>query len=512
MASTKVQSPMVYGTEKIPGSRHFFGNAYAPAVKSSFLVNTETIPPTSTLPFILFLLCTHNSLRNFVCFGICFIASISRMLISTFRNILSSSSSESGLFAETARVGNGNGTVFFCCNTCESALGLESASADLGNCCDVGCDNAFPLLNVIALAFPFGFGMVCEGPPEMVNCLELAFSIVVVAGMLVSDIVESVVDNLLVVEIDVINEFCIETARVDSKIQPHMLPFSILESPRNSYYPKYHASNNSKFRVSVTITLMSVKYNSRIAIKLKPLLEHLKHAYLGDNQQFPIIIANNLHRDQEEKLLEVLKKHKKAIGWMLADLPGINPSICMHKILLEEDAQPIHIELVDQYKTTFTCPFGTFAYARMSFGLCDALSTFQRCMINIFWDLLKDCMEIFMDDFMVYAESFEACLNNLSKVLRRCIDSNLVLNIEKCHFMVTKGIVLGHLISAKGIEVDKAKIDVISSLPNLASVQEVPYSSSQSRSALGMLMAIAIGLSATILRNYAIATSSVGRD
>ncbi|RDX92718.1 hypothetical protein CR513_25108, partial [Mucuna pruriens] len=78
----------------------------------------------------------------------------------------------------------------------------------------------------------------------------------------------------------------------------------------------------------------------RQATKLKPLPEHLKYAYLGDNQQFPIIIANNLHRDQEEKLLEVLKKHKKAIGWMLVDLPGINPSICMHKILLEEDARP----------------------------------------------------------------------------------------------------------------------------------------------------------------------------
>ncbi|RDX96342.1 Retrovirus-related Pol polyprotein from transposon opus, partial [Mucuna pruriens] len=94
-------------------------------------------------------------------------------------------------------------------------------------------------------------------------------------------------------------------------------------------------------------------------------------------------------------------------------------------------------------------------------------------MISNFLDLLEDCMEVFMDDFIVYAESFEACLDNLSRVLRRCIESNLVLNFEKCHFMVTKGIVLGHLVLGRGIEIDKAKIDVISCLSNPASVREV---------------------------------------
>ncbi|RDX69640.1 Retrovirus-related Pol polyprotein from transposon 17.6, partial [Mucuna pruriens] len=115
----------------------------------------------------------------------------------------------------------------------------------------------------------------------------------------------------------------------------------------------------------------------------------------------------------------------------------------------------------DQHKTTFTCPFDTFAYNRMPFGLCNAPSTFQRCMTNIFSDLLQDCMEVFMDDFRVYANSFDACLENLSEVLRRYIDTNLVLNFEKCHFMVTEGIVLGHLVSNRGIEVDKSKIDII---------------------------------------------------
>ncbi|RDY05883.1 Retrovirus-related Pol polyprotein from transposon 17.6, partial [Mucuna pruriens] len=270
-------------------------------------------------------------------------------------------------------------------------------------------------------------------------------------------------------------------------------------------------------------------------IELKPLSSHLKYAYLDTEQQF-----------LEDKLLHVLRRHKKAIEWKLSDLPGINPSICMHRILMEEEARLIRLNLTildvakkevtkllvakiiypisdnqwvssmqvvpkksrmtvmknqynelashkdhfpfpfidqvleklihiapeDQHKTTFTCQFGTFAYTRMPFGLCNVPITFQRYMTSIFSDLLQDCMEVFMDDFRVYADSFDACLENLSKMLTRCIDTNLVLNFEKCHFMVIEGIVLGHLVSNKGIEVDKLKIDIIISLPNPASVLE----------------------------------------
>ncbi|RDY12056.1 putative mitochondrial protein, partial [Mucuna pruriens] len=87
-------------------------------------------------------------------------------------------------------------------------------------------------------------------------------------------------------------------------------------------------------------------------------------------------------------------------------------------------------------------------------------------MLSIFSNLLDDCMKVFMDDFTVYADTFDACLGNLARVLKRCIETDLVLNFEKCHFMVAEGIVLGHLLSSRGIEVDKAKIDIISSLPN----------------------------------------------
>ncbi|RDX70536.1 hypothetical protein CR513_50214, partial [Mucuna pruriens] len=239
-------------------------------------------------------------------------------------------------------------------------------------------------------------------------------------------------------------------------------------------------------------------------MELKPLPSHLKYAFLDSEQQLPVIIASNLLPEQEEKLLKVLRQHKKAIGWKLSDLPGINPSICMHRILMEEDIKPIrqqqrrlnptildvvkkevtkllaagiiypisdsqwvslvqvvpkksrmtvmknqqdelvpmriqnswrvcidyrrlnqatrkdhfplpfidqmlekiagkshycfldgfsgymqiHIAPEDQHKTTFTCPFGTFVYTCMPFGLCNAPSTFQRCTMSIFSDLL----------------------------------------------------------------------------------------------------------------------------
>ncbi|KAK8609005.1 hypothetical protein V6N13_025312 [Hibiscus sabdariffa] len=125
----------------------------------------------------------------------------------------------------------------------------------------------------------------------------------------------------------------------------------------------------------------------------------------------------------------------------------------------------ISIAPEDQSKTTFTCPYGTFAFRRMPFGLCNAPATFQRCMTAIFSDMNEDYLEIFMDDFSTFGDDFDSCLNNLEKVLTRCEESHLVLNWEKCHFMVDEGIVLGHKISARGIEVDRAKIDVISKLP-----------------------------------------------
>ena len=106
----------------------------------------------------------------------------------------------------------------------------------------------------------------------------------------------------------------------------------------------------------------------------------------------------------------------------------------------------IEIAAEDQGKTTFTCPFGTYAYRRMLFGLCNAPTTFQRCMLSIFSNLVERIMEVYMDDITVYGENFEECLVNLETILHRCIEKNLVFNWEIGHFMVSQGIVLGHII------------------------------------------------------------------
>jgi len=110
----------------------------------------------------------------------------------------------------------------------------------------------------------------------------------------------------------------------------------------------------------------------------------------------------------------------------------------------------ITVDPQDQEKIAFTCPFGIFAYRKMPFGLCNVPATFQRCMLAIFTNLIENCIEVFMDDFSVFGSTFDACLENLNLVLRRCMETNLVLNWEKCHFMVTEGIVLGNKISKRG--------------------------------------------------------------
>ena len=324
-------------------------------------------------------------------------------------------------------------------------------------------------------------------------------------------------------------------------------------------------------------------------LELKPLPSHLKYVFLGVEKTFPVIISSSLESEEENKLLKILRTHKTAIGWTIADIKGINPLIYTHRIHLEEDVKPsrqpqrrlnpimkevvkkevlklldvgviypiadnkwvsptqvvpkksrvtmvanenneliptrvtsgwrvcidyrklnagtrkdhfplpfvdqmlervaghefyyfldgysgynqIEIALEDQEKTMFTCSFGTFAFRKMPFGLCNAPGTFQRCMMGIFSDMIEIILEIFMDDFSVFGDSFEGCLENLRKVLERCQEKNLVLNWEKCHFMVTQGIVLGHIVSKKGIEVDKAKVELISNLLTPKCVRDI---------------------------------------
>ncbi|GJR66946.1 reverse transcriptase domain-containing protein [Tanacetum coccineum] len=231
-------------------------------------------------------------------------------------------------------------------------------------------------------------------------------------------------------------------------------------------------------------------------VELKELPPHLEYAFLEGENKLPVIIAKDLKDEEKAALLKVLKSHKRAIAWKLSDIKGVSPEFCTHKILMEEDYEPqcksqkrgetntycfldvsgyfqIPIDPKDQEKTTFTCPYGTFAYRRMPFGLCNAPGTFQRCMMAIFHDMIEKTMEVFMDDFSVFGDSFSTCLTHLEKMLKRCEDTNLSLNWEKSHFMVKEGIVLGHKISKSGLEVDRAKVEVIAKLPHPTSVKGV---------------------------------------
>ena len=106
----------------------------------------------------------------------------------------------------------------------------------------------------------------------------------------------------------------------------------------------------------------------------------------------------------------------------------------------------------------FTCPFGTFDFRGMPFGLCNALATFQRCMTTIFSDFLGDSLEVFMDDFSIFGDDLDNCLAHLTKILEVCIRKRLVLSWEKSYFMVREGVVLRHLISSKGLEVDNTNL------------------------------------------------------
>nr|GEW98486.1 reverse transcriptase domain-containing protein [Tanacetum cinerariifolium] len=225
-------------------------------------------------------------------------------------------------------------------------------------------------------------------------------------------------------------------------------------------------------------------------------------AYLKDETISPKIDHADCDSEGDICLIE-----KLAIAWKITDIKGIDPRFYTHKILMEKDYKPtvqsqrrvnpkIHevikkevIKLVDadgfsgyfqiainppdQEKTTFTCPYGTFAYRRMPFGLCNAPGTFQRCMMAIFHDMIEKKMEVFMDDFSVFGDSFSACLSHLDTMLQRCEDTNLVLNWEKCHFMVKEGIVFSHKISKNRLEVDRSKVDVIAKLPYPTTVKGV---------------------------------------
>nr|GEZ90262.1 DNA-directed DNA polymerase [Tanacetum cinerariifolium] len=248
-----------------------------------------------------------------------------------------------------------------------------------------------------------------------------------------------------------------------------------------------------------------------LVIELKALPLHLEYAFLEGDNKLPVIIAKDLSVEEKAALITVLKPHKQAIAWKLSDIKGINPEFCSHKILLEEDftlavqhQRRVNLKIHDPCtlctekggftiveneeneliptrlvtgwrvcidyrklneatrKDHFPLPFMDQMLERLAGNeyYC-ILDGFSRYMLAIFHDMVEKTMEVFMDDFSVFGNSFENCLSRLDKMLQRCEDTNLSLNWEKSHFMVKEGIVLGHKISKNRIEKKLTKAPIL---------------------------------------------------
>ncbi|RVW76381.1 Retrovirus-related Pol polyprotein from transposon 17.6 [Vitis vinifera] len=244
-----------------------------------------------------------------------------------------------------------------------------------------------------------------------------------------------------------------------------------------------------------------------LKLVLKPLPVDLKYAYLQEDEECPVVVSSTLTSDQEDSLLGVSENAKKPLGWTISDLKGLAlwyaPTISTWRKMQTSEAAPEEVESSHARDSLWVSPTQVVPKKsgitviqnekgeevstrptsgwrvcidyrrRMPFGLCNAPATFQRCMLSIFSDMVERIMEVFMDDITVYGDSYEDCLLHLEVVLQRCIEKDLVLNWEKCHFMVQQGIVLGHIISKNGIEVDKAKVELIVKLPPPTNVKGI---------------------------------------
>nr|GEW60603.1 reverse transcriptase domain-containing protein [Tanacetum cinerariifolium] len=185
--------------------------------------------------------------------------------------------------------------------------------------------------------------------------------------------------------------------------------------------------------------------------------------YLLDDKKPVILKQRRLNPNMQEVVKkEIIKLLDTGIIYPIADSPWVSPIHCVPKkggttVVTNENDElvpkrtvtgyfQIPIDPTDQEKTTFTCPFSTYAYRRMPFGLCNTPATFQRYMLEIFLDMIEESVKLFMDDF---------------------------LSFKKCHFMVKEGIVLGHKVSSIGLEVDKAKINVFSKLSPPANIKDI---------------------------------------
>nr|GEU37589.1 reverse transcriptase domain-containing protein [Tanacetum cinerariifolium] len=192
-------------------------------------------------------------------------------------------------------------------------------------------------------------------------------------------------------------------------------------------------------------------------VELKFLPPYLEYAFLEGDDKLPVIIAKDLSVEEKVALITVFKSHKRAIAWKLFDIKGINPELCNHKILLEKDFTPavqhqrrVNPKIHDVIKQK--------VIKLLDAGLIYPIS-------DSTWVSPVHCVPKKGGSIVVENKENELIPTRL------VTDTNLCLNWEKSHFMVKEGIVLGHKILKKGIEVDKAKVDVSSKLPHTTTVK-----------------------------------------
>nr|GEU72285.1 hypothetical protein [Tanacetum cinerariifolium] len=201
-------------------------------------------------------------------------------------------------------------------------------------------------------------------------------------------------------------------------------------------------------------------------VELKYLPPHLEYAFFEGDDKLPVIIVKDLSNEEKAALKMVFMSHKRAIAWKLFDIKGIDPKFCTHKNVMEDDFEPvvqhqsrvnpkIHVVIKNEVLKLFD--------AGLIYTISDSPWIKKRPHSCVLTERLPT-VACLLGYAMHRARSKE-------KMLKRCEDTNLCLNWEKSHFMVKEGIVLGHKISKNGIEVDKAKVDVISKFPHLTTVK-----------------------------------------
>nr|GEU85185.1 DNA-directed DNA polymerase [Tanacetum cinerariifolium] len=288
-----------------------------------------------------------------------------------------------------------------------------------------------------------------------------------------------------------------EPPEVELKDLPPHLEYTFLEY--DDKLPVIIAQDLSVEEKTALITVLK-SHKRAIAWKLSDIKgidpEFCTHKILMEEDSKP---AGQHQRRVNPKIHDVIKQEvlkflDAGLIYPNSDSPWVSPIHCVPKkggftVVENEDNEliPTHLDTgwrvcIDYRKLNESICKEHFPLPSMDQMLerlagnqyyCFLDGTFQRCMMAIFHDMIEKTMEVFMDDFSVFRNSFQSCLSHLERMLKRCEDTNLCLNWEKSHFMVKEGIVLGHKISMQGIKVDKAKVDVITKLPHPTTVKGI---------------------------------------